>query len=248
MRCAERGGASGLGLVLLLITWPASAEGWLTRVLAEPDESGPRNEVWAGSEVTANSWSAYSGITAAIFGPLDRDGWRLRAVGGYGAYAYEKYGQTVHGTIAFGDVLFGYHAQLGPLTLKALGGVTSENHLLTPLDLENSVVGPDISAKAALETWLEINSQNWFSLDLSGSMVHGGAYAGRTRLGHRIRPELSIGIEGAATGNAEYDGGRAGPFLRYTWSSGEFSAAFGASVDRSGESGGYGSLNALYRY
>lgn len=213
-----------------------------------PENSGPRQEVWAGTEVTAHSWSAYSGITAALFGPLDANGWRVRAVGGYGGYAYKRYQDTIRGTVSFGDVFVGYQHQFGPLTLKALGGITAENHGLSPFDPDNSVSGADLGAKAGLETWLEIGSQNWFSLDLYASTVHGGAYAARTRAGHRFRPDLSIGLEGAATGNAEYDGGRAGAFLRYTWSSGEFSASVGASVDRWGEAGGYGTLNALYRY
>jgi len=213
-----------------------------------PQDLSPTQEVWAGTDVTANSWSAYSGITAALLGPLDANGWRVRAVGGYGVYAYEKYKATIRGTVSFGDALVGYHHQFGSLTLKAFGGITAENHVLAPFDPDNSVFGADLGAKAALETWLEIDSQNWISLDISASTVHGGAYAAHTRAGHRIRPELSIGLEGAASGNAEYNGGRVGTFLRYTWSSGEFSASVGASVDRSGESGGYGTLNALYRY
>lgn len=251
-RCARRGSALGLGMALLLMAWPASAQDWLTRSWAAlsgaDDGSGPSKEIWAGSDVTADSWSAYSGMTAALFGPLHADGWRVRAVGGYGAYAYVKHGTTIHGSTSFADVLIGYHRQVGPLTVKAFGGVASENHVLSPLDLDNAVLGADLGAKAALETWLEIGSRNWAALDLSWSSVHGGNYAARARTGYRLRPDLSIGLEGAATGNAEYDGGRAGTFLRYTWSSGELSAGVGGSIDRSGESSGYGTLNALYRY
>jgi len=248
LRCARRVGALGLGVALLLVSLPASAQGWLTDALERADGAEPSQEIWAGADVTANSWSAYSGLTAALFGPLQSDGWRVRAVGGYGAYAYEKHGTTIHGNITFADILIGYHRQFGPLTVKGFGGIASENHVLSPLDLDNAVLGADLGAKAALETWLEIGSRNWASLDLSWSSVHGGTYAARARAGYRIRPELSLGLEGAATGNAEYDGGRAGTFVRYTWSSGEFSAGVGGSIDRSGETGGYGTLNALYRY
>ena len=248
-RSARRGSAPGLGLAVLLIgsimaISPATANGWLTRTTA----AEPSKEVWAGAEVTASSWSAYSGIMIAPFGSLYANGWRIRAVGGYGAYAYSKYETTIHGDVSFADALIGYHLQLGALTLKAFGGITAEAHRLTPLDLENGLIGADVGAKAALETWLEIGPQAWSSLDLSWSMIYGNTYAARARAGYRIRPELSLGLEGAVNGNAEYDGGRAGTFLRYTWSSGELSAGVGASVDRSGESGGYGSLNALFRY
>ena len=45
----------------------------------------------------------------------------------------------------------------------------------------------------------------------------------------------------------EYDGGRLGALVRFSWSGGEIAASTGASIDRSGETGGYGALHALYR-
>ena len=234
---ARRGSAIGLGVLLLVDATHAAAE-----------EPGATQEVWAGAEVTANSWSAYSGITAALFGPIDADGWRVRAVGGYGTYSYERYDAPIRGTIGFGDLLIGYQHQLGSLTLKGFVGASAESHDLAPLDPDNSITGADYGAKVALESWWEMTPQAWTSLDLSWSTVHGGAYAARTRTGYRLRPELSLGLEAAGNGNAEYDGGRGGVFLRYTWAAGEISASAGASVDRSGESGGYGTLNALHRY
>lgn len=236
-KCARRGGALSLG-VLLQISAHA--------VLAE--EARPTKEIWAGAEITANSWAAYSGTTAALFGPIDADGWRVRAVGGYGAYSYARYDVTIRGHVGFGDVLVGYQHQTGPLTLKGFAGVSAASHNLMPFDPDNAVVGADYGVKAALETWWEMSPLAWSSLDLSWSSIHGGAYAARARTAYRIRPELSLGLEAAASGNTEYDGGRGGAFLRFTWSNGEFSASAGASVDRSGESGGYGTLTALYRY
>lgn len=236
-KCARRGGAVGLGVLLLAGACPVSAE-----------ESRPTQEVWAGAEVTARSWSAYSGITAALFGPIDADGWRVRAIGGYGAYSYDRYDVTIRGYIGFGDLLIGYQHQVGPVTLKAFVGASAESHNLMPLDPDTTVIGADYGAKFALESWWEMAPQAWTSLDLSWTTVHGGVYAARARAGYRIRPELSLGLEAAGNGNAEYDGGRGGAFLRYTWATGEISASAGASVDRSGERGGYGTLNALYRY
>ncbi|MCL4767105.1 MAG: cellulose biosynthesis protein BcsS [Hyphomicrobiaceae bacterium] len=252
MKYARRGGALGLGLVLLAVAWPASAQGWLTGAFAAPGSGAtvaePSQEVWAGADVSARSWSAYTGIMAALFGSLQADGWRVRAVGGYGAYAYSKHGIKVRGDVSYTDVLVGAHRQLGPLTVKAFVGVSTEAHVLTPLDLDNEALGAALGAKAVLETWLELSPRSWASIDLSGSTVHGGDYAARARAGYRIWPELSLGLEAAATGDGEYGSGRGGAFLRYTWASGEVSAAAGASIDRTGESSGYGALNALYRY
>jgi hypothetical protein len=39
-------------------------------------------------------------------------------------------------------------------------------------------------------------------------------YCSLARLGLRVRPRLSLGLEGGALGNEEYDAGRAGGFVR----------------------------------
>jgi len=39
------------------------------------------------------------------------------------------------------------------------------------------------------------------------------------RLGYRVRPRLSLGLEGGALGNAEYDAGRGGGFVRVNFRS-----------------------------
>lgn len=234
-KCVWLGGALALALSVL----PSPVMG---------EEAGPSKEVWAGAEVTARSWTIYSGITAALWGPIDQNGWRVRAISGYGAYSYDSFSGVIHGDIAFADLLAGYQHQFGPLTIKGFVGVAAESHNLTPFDFENEVVGPELGFKAALETWWEIGPKIWSSLDLSGSSLYGGTYSARARAGYRLRPQLSVGLETAASGNAEYNGSRGGAFVRYTWSSGEVSASAGASIDRSGESSGYGSINALYRF
>lgn len=236
-KCARRGGALGLGAILLLSTQPSAAE-----------DAPPSKEIWAGAEVTVNTWTVYSGITAALYGPLHIDGWRIRAVGGYGTYSYPRYDVTVRGHVGFGDLLVGYHHQLGAVTLKGFAGVTAENHTLLPFDPESSVVGSEVGAKAALETWWNLTPEAWTSLDLSWSSLYGGTYSARARAGFQINDGLSAGLEAAANGNSEYDGGRGGAFFRFAWSGGEISASIGAAVDRSGELGGYGTLNALYKY
>jgi len=235
---AWRGGALGLGGFLLLIIQPAVA-----------DERRSTMEFWGGAEVNANSWSTYSGATIALSGFLETDGWRLRIGDGYGTYSYESDGgSTIRGHVGFGELLLGYQYQLGSLTLKGFVGAAAEAHTLSPFDTETTVVGTDYGVKTALESWWEITPEVWTSLDLSWSSVHGGTYAAHARAGYRIKPELSLGVEATAKGNAEYDGGRLGALVRFSWSGGEIAASTGASIDRSGETGGYGALHALYRY
>lgn len=208
----------------------------------------PTQEIWAGADVTSSSWAAYSGLTAALLGPLSADGWRVRAVGGYGGYSYDGPFGKVDGTFAFYDVLVGYHVQWGALTVKAFAGVASEDHTLLDFDPENTVVGSDLGGKALVETWWEIDAARWASLDLSYSTVHGGRYAARGRFGYRVMENLSLGIEAAAMGGGKLGDGRVGAFARYAWSSGEISLASGLSdrVDR--DPGAYGTVNVLYKY
>jgi hypothetical protein len=77
-------------------------------------------EAWAGAEIFGRIWSLYSGTTLAPFGPITADGVRLRAVAGYGDYRT--------GSVGFADLLLGYHAQLGALTIKVFGGAMLANH------------------------------------------------------------------------------------------------------------------------
>jgi len=215
---------------------------------ATAGESLPNKEIWGGAEVTAKTWSVYSGITAALYGPLEADGWRIRAVGGYGGYSYPKYPVTIRGYGAFSDLLVGYQRQFGPVTLKGFAGLAFEDHTLLPFDPDTDVVGTEYGPKAVLEAWWTISPKAWLSLDLSWSSLYDSTYAARARAGYQFNDGLSAGLELAANGNPDYDGNRAGGFLRFAWSHGEISASVGAAVDRSRELGGYGTLNALFKY
>jgi hypothetical protein len=241
------------GLAITAGGTTARAQDWSAVVL--PDPSLYRREMWAGADVTSQSWSAYSGVTLAPFGPIDSDGWRLRTVAGYGAYRYDGTrpisgqirAESFRGTVSFADVLLGYQKQYHSLTLKLFAGISAANHQLTPFDAENAVSGLDHGFKGMLEAWLDMTEWNWASLNLAWSSAH-DAYAGRLRLGFTIWPELSLGLEGAADGNADYDGGRGGAFVRYTWGSGEIAASGGSSLDSTMTPGAYGTLNVLTRF
>jgi hypothetical protein len=193
----------------------------------------------AGAEAFRHAWSLYTGATAAPLGGLDADGLRVRAVGGYGAYAYS--GRRTAGTgsrivrfegqATFADLLAGYRTQLGALTVKGFAGLMTSGHRTSPDDPETAVRGGGLGAKLALETWWTISEQAWASVDVAWGTLH-GSYAGRGRLGWRVAPTLSIGLEVGAAGNIECDLARAGGFLRYEWAAGEVSASAGWSNDK----------------
>lgn len=198
-------------------------------------------EISAGAGVSRQSWSVYSGTTFAPFGALTEDGLRLRATGGYGAFHYSAArpsgggGQLVkfNGNVSFGDLLVGYHQQLGTLTLKLYAGAMATRHVIDPFDPEASVQGSGIGGKTVLETWWTLGEHAWASLDVSYGTLH-DTYGGRLRLGWRLVPLLSTGIEVAADGNTDGDAGRVGAFVRYEWAQGEISASTGLMTDWAG--------------
>lgn len=253
---------------------PASAEDdpWKAQVVP-----APWREVWAGVDATSNSWSVYTGMTVSPFGSIHHDGLRVRVAGGYGAYSYQgtkwrgtidkgvpigkEHNQTYRVDVSFADLLAGYHATFGVLTIKGFAGVAVEGSVPDPIPGSQvsepdgtvteyrggNIAAPRWGAKVALETWLEMSPHLWASLDVSATLAN-EMYASRLRLGYRVTPELSLGLEGAATGNFEYDGQRGGLFARYAWSSGEVAISAGTVNELTEVTGAYGTLNVLYQY
>ena len=78
-------------------------------------------------------------------------------------------------------------------------------------------------------------------------------YGGRLRLGWRLAPLLSTGIEVAADGNTDGDSGRVGAFVRYEWAQGEISASGGLMTDWAGiekidARGAYATISWMNRF
>jgi hypothetical protein len=238
----RRGGGGRLSLRAVAVL--VAATGLSAQARADDAAALPRFEFWTGAQAFDHVWSLYSGASVAPFGGIQEDGLRLRAVGGYGAYSYSGpraaglTSQVVkfHGTSTFTDLLVGYHKQLGPVTVKAFGGLMGADHRLNPDDPETGIRGAGFGGKVALETWWTISDAAWSSVDVSwGSLHH--TYATRARLGWRVLPALSAGLEAGAAGNVEGDVVRGGAFVRYEWSGGEVSVSGGASNDKLLEAG-----------
>jgi hypothetical protein len=211
-------------------------------------EAPPWAEVWSGGEVFHHFWSIYSGATVAPFGGVRDDGFRLRAVAGTGDYGA--------GGASAGDILVGYHLQLGSVTIKVFGGFTIAQFRPDPGEPWPALKGVEYGGKGVLEAWWAISDQAWASLDLSIGSTH-LEYGSRVRLGWRLWPELSAGLEGGSGGTAEAalerDTSRVGAFLRYEWDTGEVSVSGGWAVDgtwqeREGAPGAFGTVSILTRY
>jgi len=220
-----------------------------------PAAQFPAQELSAGADITAHSWAAYTSLTASFASDIRDNGWRFRMGGGYGRYSYSSrqwngvaaVTTPYDGTITFADVLAGYQHRSGPLTVKVFAGAAAQNQSVTPFDIESPVLGWNWGAKGALETWLDIGDRAYLQIDIAYATPN-DSYSGRLRLGHTVMPMLSAGLEAGVAGDAAYDAGRIGAFVRYETGLGEMSFSAGAAGDRSEISGVYGTLNALYRF
>ena len=213
----------------------------------EAAEAPPHVEVWSGGEAFRHIWSAYGGATVAPFGAIRDDGFRLRGVLGYANYG--------RGNATFGDLLIGYHKQLGSVTIKIFGGLSVTDHAPDAGDPFPPLQGTEYGGKGVLEVWWNITDQAWASADLSFGSTHMD-YGGRIRLGWRLWPKLSVGLEGGSGGTAEpdleHDTARIGGFLRYEWATGEVAisggwAAEGTWRDRDGPAP-FGTVSLLTRF
>jgi hypothetical protein len=121
--------------------------------------------------------------------------------------------------------------------VKVFAGVAIADRQARPDDIETVVRGTGLGGKMALETWWNLGEAAFTSVDLSwGSLYQ--SYAARARLGWRLTPALSAGLEAGAAGNIECDIIRAGLFVRYEWTSGEMSLSGGATNDKLREGNG----------
>ena len=187
---------------------------------AEAGESS-RIEVFTGFEATDNAESGYLGFGYAFRNGLYESGWRLRAVTSLGRYDYSGsvFGNARQGDIEFdgdslfGSALLGYQLRAGSLFVKLFAGVEAEDHEIQPRDPQNSVQGSKLGARFVAESWYELSPRWVFSLDAAYGTAF-EEYWSLARMGYRLRPRLTIGLEGGALGNQEYDAGRAGGFGR----------------------------------
>lgn len=202
---------------------------------------------WGGAQIVGSDWSVYTGTSAALFGNLDSDGWRLRVTGGYGRYRYDGSGKRFHGQHGFGDVLLGYKAQFGDLTLKGFAGVASAGHTVNPFDPDNDAVGFSYGGIGAIEGWFNYSDQLWLSADSSYSTVF-DQFDATLRVGYVALPGTSLGIEAGALGNSDYSAARLATFARYAWSRGDARLSLGASADRDEDVEPYAAISVSLKY
>jgi len=209
LRVSGAGGLSFLGLCLFA-------------AVASAQSDAPRTEIFTGFEASDNYASGYVGAGYA-FGKagLYERGFRLRAVGAFGRYHYDGtlltegvyVPTTFDGEDAFLSALIGYQFRPGRLIVKLFAGLEAEDQHIVPHDPNNSVQGREVGLRLQAETWLDVSPRFFLSADTSYGTAF-QEYCALARLGLRVRPRLSLGLEGGALGNEEYNAGRGGGFAR----------------------------------
>lgn len=236
----SRGGAMGLAMALMIIAGIA-AEGAVAQ-----EAAAPRWEIASGFDATAHAQFVNASLVYAFNRDLHAQGWRVRAAAGRGQYDYDASisGGTVpvDGEARLAEVLLGYQWRRGALFLKGYVGASYADHELKPGDPNNAVDGSKAGFKAAVEIWRDLGSRAWLSADASYATAFED-YWSQLRVGRRIGGG-SIGLEGGAMGNAEYDAGRAGGFYRFGLGAFEVTASAGVGGDYVEQDlSGYLSLN-----
>ncbi len=213
--------------------------GVLVAAEARAERDSPHTEIFTGVGATSNSVSGYLGAGYAFGKKLYEEGWRLRAVGSLGAYDYrgtlfgrgEDLATTFDGEATYGAALIGYQVRRQSLFLKLFAGIEAEDQAITPRDPANSVQGSAVGAKLVAESWWDATPTIYASLDASYRTAF-EEYGSLARLGYRIGPLVSLGLEGGALGNEEYEAGKAGGFAR-------LNLAFGEATLSGGFTGNY---------
>ncbi|MDJ0514555.1 MAG: cellulose biosynthesis protein BcsS [Methyloceanibacter sp.] len=216
----------------------------------------PRREVFSGVETGSNYTTVYAGCGYAFGKGFDAPGWRVRAVGAWGAYHYDGAlsegsdyrSTTFNGQVAFLAAQVGYQFNQGRTIAKAFIGMEAVDQAVRPFDPSNSVQGTELGLRLTLETWTDI-SDRWF---LSADGAYGTAfqeYWQLTRIGYRLGSILSVGVEGGVLGNQEYDAARGGGFVRGKFNDLEATVSGGFTGDYLlGDPSGYASVSVYRRF
>ncbi|MGH6825112.1 cellulose biosynthesis protein BcsS [Methyloceanibacter sp.] len=195
--------------------------GLLLASLAPAAAQDPHAEIFTGLDASNNATTGYLGAGYAFGKGLYAPGWRVRAVGALGRYDYQgtlfgagaDLGTTFDGDASYGAALLGYQFRSRTLIVKLFAGVEAEDQRISPRDPANSVQGNAVGLKLAAESWLDVSPRWFLSVDASYGTAF-QQYWSLARAGYRLGPRFSLGIEGGALGNEEYDAGRGGGFLR----------------------------------
>ena len=185
-------------------------------------------------------------VTGAPAGTLSESGVRVRADGGGGIYSYYSTDdrREIRGRQESGALLIGYEWVSPATVFSAYLGGDVRNNALSYADPNNPVVGTTFGAKGQLEFYTKPSLNTMVAANASFA-TNKTAYFARLRAGYLIGPNLYVGPELVALGDAFFNqervgvqvsGFRAGPL--------QFGFAAGYLHDRVRGSGAYTTVDA----
>jgi opacity protein-like surface antigen len=117
-------------------------------------EFSGRSLVFSGFDVSNRSYSGLAGAFIAPYGDLNQSGLRLFILGQAGTYKYPGDSGYIRGTYTGGDLLVGYGFEGDNYSINLLAGGNAANHMLSEIDVDNSVRGTAFGGKARADAWI----------------------------------------------------------------------------------------------
>ena len=230
----------------MLWAMPALAADWYTG--AKPQAPGDDWIVSVDASTDITTQASYFGdvlVTAAPVGTLAESGLRARVDILGGRYAYvSSTNQTVHGTQESGAALLGYEWVTPAISFAAYLGADARNNSLSIADPNNPVVGTSFGAKGQIELYAKPSVNTMVAANASYA-TNKTAYFARLRGGYLIGPDLYVGPEFVALGDAFFNQERIGVHLTGLQAGPvHFAFAAGYLYDQVRGSGGYGTFDA----
>ncbi len=213
----------------------AGRSGWLNGDFAR------RALGFSGFDVSNRSYSGYAGTLIAPYGDLNSSGLRLYILGEAGSYKYPVTTGYIKGTYASGDLLVGYGFEGDNYSINLLAGGNAVNHMLSEIDVDNSVNGTAFGGKARADAWINPTPQTLVAGEAEYSTAFRAYYA-KGKLGFDITngQQVFIGPEVSTGGDERSKQWRVGGHITQLKVGGvEIDISGGYAYDDSLGAGGY---------
>lgn len=182
----------------------------------DDDDAPPPGHVlaFAGLDAGRDSFDGWAGGLIAPLQDLDTSGPRLWIFGGAGKYKYTAGGSTFDGVNSGGEVLGGYGFEGDTYSANVLVGLNAENHMITPVDPDNSVQGTAGGVKVRADALTRPTPQILTYADAEYSTAFNSFYTS-AKIGYDVTAgkQIYFGPQVVAFGNERFHQFRVGGHL-----------------------------------
>ncbi|MFT0859812.1 cellulose biosynthesis protein BcsS [Ancylobacter sp. G4_0304] len=200
---------------------------------------------FSGIDVARDTSYGWAGAAWAPFGPMDREGLRLRAQAGGGGYRYRTNavpGGWNSATKIEGEVLAGWQFLRGPHALALYAGVNVTDNRLDQPDPSNRDQGTQFGIKGVAEWFYRIDDTWIWTASLGGSTADGTAVA-RATLSRRVHERAALGTEAQASTDWLEQHAGAGLFIEVPLAGRQWRVAGGWRWSSDSDDGPYGTVS-----